>query len=122
MRYLSYLYRFTLNFALLVAVYFSLNFVQKYEQRTILAALVMFYAILMCVSAASTIHSFHNVERLERETGRLIQAIDAAASLARFSVINSVTEFREASEKRSYIDLLIHILIVVLCISRIVIG
>ena len=55
MRYLSYLYRFTLNFALLVAVYFSLNFVEKYEQRTILAALVMFYAILMCVSAASTI-------------------------------------------------------------------
>jgi hypothetical protein len=122
MRYLSYLYRFTLNFALLVAVYYSLNFVEKYEQRTMLAVLVMFYAILMCVSAASTIHSFQNVERLEREAGRLIQAIDAAASLARFSVISNVTEFREASEKRSYIDLLIHILIAVLCISKIVTG
>jgi hypothetical protein len=120
MKYLSYIYRFTLNLVLLVVVYFSLNFVEKYEQRTILAALVMVYAALMCISALSSIHSFQSVERLERETGRLIQAIDAAASLARFETINNVTEFRKASEIRSYIDLLIHILIVVLCISKIV--
>jgi uncharacterized membrane protein affecting hemolysin expression len=101
-------------------VYFSLNFVEKYEQRTILAALVMVYAVLMCVSALSSINSFHRVERLERETGRLIQAIDAAASIARFAIINNVTDFRKASEIRSYIDLLVHILIVLLCISKIV--
>jgi hypothetical protein len=120
MKYLSYAYRFILNFVLLVMVYFSLNFVEKYEQRTILAALVMVYAVLMCISALSSINSFHRVERLERETGRLIQAIDAAASIARFAIINNVTDFRKASEIRSYIDLLVHILIVLLCISKIV--
>jgi hypothetical protein len=122
MKYLSYVYRFTLNFVLLVTVYFSLNFVEKYEQRTILATLVMVYAVLRCISALSSINSFHSVERLERETGRLIHAIDAAASIARFAIINNVTEFRKASEIRSYIDLLIHILIILLCISKIVAG
>jgi hypothetical protein len=122
MKYLSYIYRFILNFVLLIVVYFSLNFVEKYEQRTLLAGLVMVYAALVCISALSAIHAFQSVERLERETGRLIQAIDAAASLARFAIINDVTKFRKASEIRSYIDLLIHILIVVLCISKIVLS
>jgi hypothetical protein len=120
MKYLSYGYRFALNFILLVVVYLSLNFVENYEQRTMFAALVMVYASMRSISGIRSIYLFGRVERLEKETGRLIKAIDAAASVSRLAIINDVTGFRKESEARSYIDTLFHVMIALLCVSKIV--
>ena len=41
MRILSFLYRFITNFAFLAAVYFSLNYIEKYNNRAILAMAIL---------------------------------------------------------------------------------
>ena len=44
MKFLSYAYRFLSNFVFLALVYYSLNFMEKYQQRAIVAILVLVYA------------------------------------------------------------------------------
>src|SRR5215475_376471 len=51
MRLLSFAYRFFTNFAFLAAVYVSLNYIEKYNQRAILAILVLIYAGMRSASA-----------------------------------------------------------------------
>jgi hypothetical protein len=46
MKFLSHAYRFVSNFVFLALVYYSLNFIEKYEQRAILAILVLVYAAM----------------------------------------------------------------------------
>jgi len=46
MRFLSHAYRFGSNFVFLALVYYSLNFMEKYSQRAILAILVLVYAAM----------------------------------------------------------------------------
>ena len=41
MRFLSLAYRFVSNFVFLALVYYSLNFLEKYQQRAIVAILVL---------------------------------------------------------------------------------
>jgi hypothetical protein len=41
---LGYCYRFISNFLLLALVYFTLNLLERYEQRTLVAVLVIIYA------------------------------------------------------------------------------
>jgi hypothetical protein len=81
---------------------------------------VMVYASMRSISGIRSIYLFGRVERLEKETGRLIKAIDAAASVSRLAIINDVTGFRKESEARSYIDTLFHVMIALLCVSKIV--
>src|SRR5262245_44971990 len=64
---LSYCYRFVTNFAFLALVYFTLNFVTKYEERTIIAALVLAYTAMRIASALRQFHFFSRIERLEAE-------------------------------------------------------
>ena len=45
MKILGYVYRFVSNFAFLALVYYSLNFMEKYQQRAIVAILVLVYAL-----------------------------------------------------------------------------
>ena len=41
MRFLTFIYRFVSNFAFLAVVYFSLNYIEKYQNRAVLAIVVL---------------------------------------------------------------------------------
>ena len=46
MKFLGFAYRFVSNFVFLALVYYSLNFMEKYQQRAIVAILVLVYAAM----------------------------------------------------------------------------
>jgi hypothetical protein len=122
MKFLSYAYRFTSNFILLSLVYFSLNFMEKYQNRAILAILVLVYVAMRSVSALRSFHFFQKIERLEVEARRLavLTGDGPAASAQRKQIVTDVGGLRRAGELNAYIDLLFLSLVMVLCISRIV--
>lgn len=122
MKYLSYAYRFISNFAFLALVYFSLNFVGTYQQRAIVATLVLAYAGMRAISALRTFIFFKAIEKLELEARRLggLSGEGPAAVATRRTVVKDVVEQRQAGEMKSYIDLLFLGIIVVLCIAKIV--
>lgn len=122
MRFLSYAYRFLSNFIFLALVYYSLNFMEKYQQRAIVAILVLVYSAMRAASALRSFYFFQRIERLEVETRRLSAAAGEgpAASAQRRQVIADVAGLRQAGEMKSYIDLLFLALLVLLCVSKIV--
>jgi len=71
MTFVSYLYRFFSNFVFLALVYYSLNFMEKYHQRAIVAILVLVYAAMHAASALRSFYFFQRIERLELEARRL---------------------------------------------------
>jgi hypothetical protein len=122
MRILAFVYRFVSNFLFLALVYYSLNFMEKYQQRAVLAVLVLVYAAMRAVSAFRSFYFFQRIERLEIEARRLAgmagEGPNAAAS--RKVIVGEVSSLRRDGEMKSYIDLLFLALIVLLCISKIV--
>ena len=122
MTFLSYIYRFTSNFVFLALVYYSLNFMEKYQQRAIVAILVLVYAALHAAAALRSFYFFQRIERLELETRRLagIAGEGPAAAASRKHIVNDVGVLRRDGEVKSYIDLLFLALVVVLCVSKIV--
>lgn len=121
MRLLGFAYRFLVNFAFLALVYLSLNYVEKYNNRAILAILILIYSAMRAASSLRTFHFFQRVERLEVETRRLISLIDEGPnSLAsRKQVILDVVRLRRDGEVSSYIDLFFLAAVVLLCVSKI---
>jgi hypothetical protein len=71
MTFLSYAYRFVSNFVFLALVYLSLNFLEKYPQRVMVAVLVLVYAGMHSASALRSFYFFQRIERLEGEARRL---------------------------------------------------
>ena len=71
MVFLSFVYRFVTNFALLAMVYFSLNFMEKYPNRAILAMLVLVYTGMRAASTLRAFYFYQKIEKLEGETRRL---------------------------------------------------
>jgi hypothetical protein len=122
MKFLSYAYRFSSNFAFLALVYFSLNVMEKYQQRAILAILVLVYAAMRAASALRSFYFFARIERLEFETRRLggLAGEGPSAGAARKQIIGDVADLRRAGEVKSYIDLLFLALVVLLCAAKIV--
>jgi hypothetical protein len=122
MKFLSYAYRFLSNFIFLALVYYSLNFLDKYQQRAIVAILVLVYASMRAASALRSFYFFQRIERLELEARRLagLTGDGPAASVQRRQIVTDVGSLRQAGEMKSYIDLLFLALIVLLCISKIV--
>lgn len=122
MKLLSYAYRFISNFIFLALVYYSLNFLEKYNQRAVVAILVLVYSAMRAASALRSFYFFQRIERLEVEARRLAAAAGEghSASAQRKLVINEVAGLRQAGEMKSYIDLLFLALIVLLCVSKIV--
>jgi hypothetical protein len=116
MIFLGYVYRFVSNFAFFALVYFSLNFMEKYQQRAIVAVLVLVYAAMR---AASALRSFYFFQRIERLEGGMAED-GPAASAARRQIIGDVGALRRDGEMKSYIDLLFLALVVLLCVSKIV--
>lgn len=62
MVFLSFVYRFVTNFAFMAMVYFSLNFMEKYQNRAIIAILVLVYTGMR---AASTLRAFYFYQKIE---------------------------------------------------------
>ena len=124
MKFLGYAYRFASNFVFLAAVYYSLNFMEKYPQRAILALLILIYAGMHAASALRSFYFFQRIERLEAEARRLAGIVgngpNAAAS--RKQIVGDVAELRHSGEIKSYIDLLFLALVILLCIAKIVTG
>ena len=122
MKFLSYAYRFISNFMLLAMVYFSLNFLDKYDQRVVVAVLVLVYAAMRTVSALRTFYFFQRIERLESEARRLaaIAAEGPNATASRKQIVAEVAELRHGGEMKAYIDLLFLALAILLCIAKIV--
>ena len=122
MTFLGYAYRFLSNFLFLALVYYSLNSLEKYPQRAVLAILVLLYAAMRSVTALRTFYFFQLIERLELEARRLagLAGEGPAAAASRKQIVSDVGVFRRDGEMKSYIDLLFLALVVLLCISKIV--
>lgn len=122
MKFLSYAYRFASNFVFLALVYYSLNSLDKYNQRAIVAIMILVYAAMRAASALRSFYFFQRIERLEVEARRLASAIGEghSANSQRRLIVTEVSDLRHAGEMKSYIDLLFLGLIVLLCVSKLV--
>ena len=79
---LGYVYRVVSNFAFLALVYYSLNFMEKYNQRAVVAILVLVYASMRGASALRSFYFFQKIERLELEARRLAAVAGEAGAAA----------------------------------------
>jgi len=122
MKFLGHAYRFFSNFVFLALVYYSLNFMEKYPQRAILAIMVLVYSVMRAASALRSFYFYQRIERLEFEARRLAGvAIEGPnASAARKQIVNDVSVLRRTGEMNAYIDLLFLAMIALICISKIV--
>lgn len=122
MSFLTFIYRAVADFAFLAVVYFSLNFMEKYHDRAILAILVLAYTAMRAVSVLRSFHFYHQIERLEVEARRLVNAITegGATSPLRKQTINDVSGPRRDNEIKAYMDLFFLALVVLLCVAKIV--
>jgi hypothetical protein len=122
MKFLGYAYRFLSNFVFLALVYYSLNSMEKYQQRAVLAILMLAYAVMRAATALRSFYFFQRIERLELEARRLagLTGDGPAAATSRKQIVNDVGVLRRDGEMKSYIDLLFLALVVLLCVAKIV--
>ena len=122
MKFLGYAYRFLSNFVFLALVYYSLNFMEKYQQRAVVAILVLVYAGMHAATALRSFYFFQRIERLEAEARRLatIAAEGPNSAASRKQIVSEVGRLRHAGEMKAYIDLLFLALVILLCIAKIV--
>jgi hypothetical protein len=122
MRFLSFAYRFIVNFGFLATVYLSLSYIEKYNNRAILAMAFLIYAGMRAVSALRTFYFFQRIERLEIEARRVITLITqgGAQSPIKARTVADVTLLRRDGEIKSYIDLFFLAAVVLLCVAKIV--
>lgn len=121
MVFLSFIYRFVTNFAFLALVYFSLNFMEKYQNRAIIAILVLVYAGMRSASTLRAFYFFQKIEKLEAEARRLQAPINdgTGGTVGRKQVVADVSRMRREGELKSYMDLFFLALIVLLCVANI---
>ena len=121
MVFLSFVYRFCTNFTFLAVVYFSLNFMENYPNRAIVALLVLVYSGMRAASTLRAFYFYQKIERLEAETKRLQGPINdgAGGTNARRQVVVDVARLRRDGEVKSYMDLFFLALIVLLCVANI---
>ena len=122
MTFLSYAYRAVSNFVFLALVYLSLNFLEKYPQRVMVAVLVLVYAGMHAASALRSFYFFQRIERLELEARRLVAALGEGpnSTSSRKQVVTEVTALRHAGEIKAYIDLMFLAIVILLCVAKVV--
>jgi len=122
MKFLGHAYRFLSNFLFLALVYYSLNFMEKYQQRAVLAILVLIYAGMRAATTLRSFYFFQRIERLEFEARRLagLASEGPNTSSQRKQIVTEVGVLRRGGEINAYIDLLFLAMVVLLCVSRIV--
>jgi len=121
MRLFSFIYRAASNFALLAATYPSLNYIEQYQNRAILAMVILSYAGMRSVTVLRSFQFFSRIERLELELRRILNALgEAAAGTSTRQVVSEVSVLRHDGEQKSYVDLFFLAAIVILCAAKIV--
>ena len=122
MKFLGYAYRFVSNFVFLALVYYSLNLIEKYPQRAMLAVMILIYAGMHAASALRSFYFFQRIERLEIEARRLasVAAEGPNSQASRKQIVTEVAGLRHAGEIKAYIDLLFLALVILLCIAKVV--
>jgi hypothetical protein len=122
MKFLGHAYRCISNFVFLAMVYYSLNFMEKYPQRAVVALLVLVYSAMRAATTLRSFYFFQRIERLELEARRLagLAGEGPAASASRKQIVIDVGTLRRGGEINAYIDLLFLAMVVLLCISKIV--
>jgi hypothetical protein len=122
MRLLGFIYRFLTNFVFLAAVYLSLNYIEKYNNRAILAIAILIYAGMRAAIALRSFYFFQSIERLEIEARRVTALFveQGAQPPLKKQTIADVTLLRRDGEVKSYIDLFFLAAVVLLCVSKIV--
>ena len=122
MKILGHIYRFVSNFVFLALVYLSLNFLEQYQHRAIVAILVLVYASMRAASALRSFYFFQKIERLETEARRLAGLAEEgpSATAGRKKIVGEVVALRRDGEMKSYVDLLFLAMVVLLCVAKIV--
>jgi hypothetical protein len=122
MRPLSFAYRFLTNFAFLASVYLSLDYIEKYNSRAILAMLVLVYCGMRAASALRSFYFFQRIERLEVEARRVMMLFTegGAQSPLKKQTVGDVALLRRDGEIKSYIDLFFLAAVVLFCVAKIV--
>jgi hypothetical protein len=122
MRFLSFIYRFLTNFVFLALVYLSLNYIEKYNNRAVLALAVLVYAGMRAATALRSFYFFQRIERLEIESRRVIALVTqgGATSPIKTKTVADVTLLRRDGEIKSYIDLFFLAAVVLLCVAKII--
>jgi hypothetical protein len=122
MRLMSYVYRFLTNFGFLVMVYLSLNYIEKYNNRAILAIAILVYAGMRAATALRSFYFFQRIERLEIEARRVIALVTqgGAQSPIKTKTVADVTLLRRDGEIKSYIDLFFLAAVVLFCVAKII--
>jgi hypothetical protein len=122
MRFLSFVYRFVTNFAFLATVYLSLNYIEKYNNRAILAIAVLLYAGMRAAIAVRSFYFFQRIERLEIESRRVIALVSEAGATSpiKKQTVADVTLLRRDGEYKAYVDLFFLAAVVLLCVARII--
>ncbi|TAK49179.1 MAG: hypothetical protein EPO23_04875 [Xanthobacteraceae bacterium] len=116
----SYIYHFFVNFMLLATAYFGLSLLGQYDQRAMLAIMILIYALLRTVSVLRSFSFMHRVERLEHELHRFMSAIATTDTVGRRQLVSDVALSRHHGELKAYIDLLFLSLVALLCLARII--
>ena len=122
MRFLGFIYRFLTNFTFLATVYLSLNYIEKYNNRAILAIAVLLYAGMRAAIALRSFFFFQRIERLEIEARRVIALVTqgGVTSPIKKQTVADVTLLRRDGEIKAYIDLFFLAAVVLLCVARII--
>ena len=122
MRLLSFIYRVLSNFAFLAMAYFSLNYIEKYNNRATLAILILVYAVMRSVSALRSFYFYNRIERLEVEARRMVGLLVEGPSGAalRKHLVGEVSLLRRDGEIKAYIDLFFLAAVVLVCVGKIV--
>jgi hypothetical protein len=122
MRLLGFAYRFVTNFVFLATVYLSLNYINKYENRAVLAIAILIYSGMCAAIALRSFYFFQRIEQLEVETRRVMAlfAAQGAHPPIKKQTIADVTLLRRDGEVKSYIDLFFLAAVVLLCVTKIV--
>lgn len=121
MRFLAIVYRIVSNFALLAATYLSLNYIENYQNRAVLAMTILVYAGMRSATVLRSFQFFSRIERLEIEVRRILRALgEVAAGTTSKQVVDEVSVVRQDGEKKAYIDLFFLAAIVILCAAKIV--
>ena len=122
MKFLGHVYRILSNFLFLALVYYSLNYMEKYPQRAVLAILVLVYASMRAATAFRSFYFFQRIERLEAEARRLsiLAGEGPAAAASRKQIVSEVNSLRRDGEVKSYVDLFFLAMVVLLCVAKIV--
>ena len=122
MRLLGFVYRFVTNFAFLATVYLSLNFIEKYNNRAVLAIAILIYTGLRAAIALRSFYFFQRIEQLEIEARRVtaLFAEQGVVPPLKKQTIADVAVLRRDGEVKSYIELFFLAAVVLLCVAKIV--